>query len=560
LTTHSGLDFEPAISPHGDAIAFVSDRSGAFEIYVRALTGIASEVPLTSDGAQNVQPAWSPDGASIAFHSNQKGGIWIVPARGGNPRQIATVGSRPAWAPDGRRIAFQSDEHPDVAPDGYSAQNGSTLWLVDVDGGHLEPLTRSGHPVGGHAAPSWSPDGRFVAFSVFEAATDGGIWTVQTDTRDTRLLLPGPGFVDSAFAPDGSALYIAGGEAFIVRVPLDPRTATATGPPTTIPVSGVQSVRDLSIAPDGRRLVFAAPAVNSQIWAQPIDRSGSATSEARALTSDTSRRNSFPAISPDGSKVAYMSTRRGELPNVWVMGIDGRNGIQVTPDDTAEFKPDWLPDGKRIAYVSSRNNRRGLWIGDVDSRREQLLFDTSSVRLPSGTSRLSGRLGELDPSPSMTKIAFSLFAGPAGRRVIYVATPDPFVPRALTDPATSVGYPFWSPDERRLVVEIKDGSSTDAAVIDVDTGRLRRLTHEVGQTWPRSFSPDGQRIAAAVLREGVWSLRWIDVATSRQGTITPASPPRVYVRYPEWSPKSDVVLYERGESTGNIWLLDINRT
>ena len=62
VTTHAGLDMHPAMSPQGDAIAFVSDRSGAFEIHVRSLGGGSGETPLTSDGGQNVQPAWSPDG------------------------------------------------------------------------------------------------------------------------------------------------------------------------------------------------------------------------------------------------------------------------------------------------------------------------------------------------------------------------------------------------------------------------------------------------------------------------------------------------------------------
>ena len=101
LTTNAGLDLHPALSPHDDAIAFVSDRTGSFEIFVRALDGSATETPLTSDGGQNVQPSWSPDGKFIAYHSQRNGGIWIVPSRGGTPKQIVTEGSKPAWSPDG---------------------------------------------------------------------------------------------------------------------------------------------------------------------------------------------------------------------------------------------------------------------------------------------------------------------------------------------------------------------------------------------------------------------------------------------------------------------------
>jgi DNA-binding winged helix-turn-helix (wHTH) protein len=160
LTTNAGLDLHPALSPHGDAIAFVSDRSGSFEIFVRALAGSATEMPLTSDAGQNLQPSWSPDGKFVAYHSQRNGGIWIVPSRGGTPKQIVTVGSKPSWSPDGTSVAYQSDEHADVAPFGFAAQSGSTIRMTSVDGGASSDLTRSGAPAGGHAAPSWSPDGR----------------------------------------------------------------------------------------------------------------------------------------------------------------------------------------------------------------------------------------------------------------------------------------------------------------------------------------------------------------------------------------------------------------
>lgn len=96
-----------------------------------------------------------------------------------------------------------------------------------------------------------------------------------------------------------------------------------------------------------------------------------------------------------------------------------------------------------------------------------------------------------------------------------------------------------------------------AAVVDVATGQLRQLTREPGQVWVRSWSPDGSKIAAATLRDGAWSLRWIDVASGAHGTITPPAEPSVYLRYPEWSPRGDVVVFERGQLRGNIWTLPL---
>src|SRR5262245_173883 len=148
ITTHSGLDFHPALSPQGDAIAFVSDRTGGLEIYVRALDGTATETPLTSDGGENVQPAWSPDGKFLAYHAYNRGGIWIIPSRGGTPKQIVAAGSKPAWSLDGKRIAYQSDEHADASPRGYAAQSGSTIWMVRADGANPTEITHVGSPAG----------------------------------------------------------------------------------------------------------------------------------------------------------------------------------------------------------------------------------------------------------------------------------------------------------------------------------------------------------------------------------------------------------------------------
>jgi Tol biopolymer transport system component len=556
ITTHAGLDLHPALSPLGDAIAYVSDRSGALEVYVRTLGGRGTETALTSDRGQNVQPAWSPDGRFIAYHSYRAGGVWVVPARGGVAKQVAAVGSNPAWSPDGRRIVLQSDEHTDVTPSAYGAQNGSTLWVVDANGENLRELTRTGRPAGGHASPAWSRDGRFIAFATFEGGGDNGLWLLDIERATTTPLVRGAGLYELVFAPDSRAIYVAGGAALIFRFPFDPVSGTINGPREVIPVPGVPGVRGLTISADGRRLGFGGIALNSQIWTQPVQPDGAAASAPRALTSDTSRRNSLPTASPDGSKVAYMSTRGGDLPNVWLVDADGRNAMQVTSDETADFKPHWI-DKDRIAYLSNRGQRPGVWSVDVTTRREELLFDGTPLTRDASAIAPGGRLSEIDFAAASRRVAFTLTGPPHGRRVMYQAALDRFTPRALTDGTVSVGYPSWSPDERRLAVEIKDGSSTHAGIIDVESGALRKLTSERGQTWVRSWSPDGRKVAVAALRDGLWSLRWIDVESGRQGVITPPAPPHVYFRYPEWSPRGDVIFFERGELRGNIWTIAI---
>jgi Tol biopolymer transport system component/DNA-binding winged helix-turn-helix (wHTH) protein len=554
VTTHAGLDMHPALSPQGDAIAFVSDRSGAFEIYVRALAGGSGEVPLTGDGQHNMQPAWSPDGRVIAYHANRRGGIWVIPARGGTPKQISPIGARPAWSPDGSQLAFQTDELGDIAPNGYTAQAGSTIWVIDADGGNPRQITNSTMPAGGHASPAWSRDGRFIAFTVFDGSADNGLWMASLAAKTAWPIDRYSNLYDPVFAADGSSLYATSGHAVIARFPIAPETGKLRAPGELLPIAGVPGARGLSLSPDGKRLVFAGTSLESQIWWQPVTLAGASAGEPKPLTSDTSRRNSLAMISPDGTKVAYMSIRQGELPNVWVMNIDGSRPIQLTSDETADHKPHWFPDGKRVAYFTKRGPVAGLWSVDIETRREQLVFEFEAEGQPP----LDGRPSEFDLSPSLTKIAFSMVSRRSGQRTLFMSGADAFKPVRLGPAEAAAGYPSWSPDEQQLAVEIKDGSSTHAGVIDLATGTLRQLTRERGHTWVRGWSPDGRKIAVAVLRDGQWSLGWIDAATGKAGALTAAYPPSVYLRYPEWSPKGDRVLFERGVTRGNIWTIEID--
>src|SRR5688572_19572757 len=411
ITTHAGLDMNPAMSPQGDAIAFVSDRSGAFEIYVRGLGGGSTEAPLTADGGQNVQPAWSPDGRSIAYHSLRHGGVWVMAARGGTPRQITTLGARPAWSPDGRRIAYQSNEHGDIAPNGYSAQAGSTIWLVDADGAHARPLMKMSNPPGGHASPSWSHDGRFLTFSVFEGGSDNGIWIASVESGESWPIDRSKRWYDPVFVQDDSAIYAASSQALIARFALDASSGKPRAPGEIIPVAGVLGVRSLSLSPYGNQLVFAGLSLDSHIGSQSLSGDGSASGPATAVTTGTSRRNSLPVVSPDGRRVAYVSTRQGELPNVWMIDVDGSNPTPLTTDEAADHKPTWFPDGKRVAYLSTRGRTRGLWAIDTATRREELVFDLAVAERYSAP---TGRLAEFQISPSMTRIAFSVLSPTSG--------------------------------------------------------------------------------------------------------------------------------------------------
>ena len=178
LTFSTGLDQFPSLSPDGNSIAYSSDQNGSFEIYVKQLTPGGRDIQLTTDGQQNLEPAWSPDGQHIAYFSKNRGGIWVVPAMGGNPKQLVEFGARPAWSRDGSMIAFQSGASSDVGT--TRAMAPSTIWYVPSDGGTPRQITQQGTPPGGHSSPAWSPDGKHIAFQTSEYNSTS-VWQISVE-------------------------------------------------------------------------------------------------------------------------------------------------------------------------------------------------------------------------------------------------------------------------------------------------------------------------------------------------------------------------------------------
>ena len=174
ITTGPGLDFNPAFSPDEQSLAYSSDHTGNFEIFVKSLAPGGREIQLTNDGQQNFDPAWSPDGRRIAYYSMKRHGIFVMPAFGGVSKQISEFGSHPVWSPDGQWLAFQSVSSPDL---GALPVGNSMIWIVSSQGGTPKQITRADYPAGSHSHPSWSPDAKRIAFLSFDTITPE-VWSM----------------------------------------------------------------------------------------------------------------------------------------------------------------------------------------------------------------------------------------------------------------------------------------------------------------------------------------------------------------------------------------------
>ncbi|HWO24979.1 MAG TPA: hypothetical protein VNO30_39840 [Kofleriaceae bacterium] len=176
ISKHRGMNTGASWSPDGRQIALTLSKDGSPDIYIINAADGSVVRQLTKDKAIDTSPAWSPDGSQIAFVSDRAGGpqIYVVPSGGGGARQVSRVGSyntTPAWSPrPGKQILA------------YTTRDGATYDIVTLDlaTGQMTRITQN---EGSNEEPSFSPNGRAIAF----ARAGQGIYIANADGTGTAV-------------------------------------------------------------------------------------------------------------------------------------------------------------------------------------------------------------------------------------------------------------------------------------------------------------------------------------------------------------------------------------
>jgi Tol biopolymer transport system component len=375
LTSFEGDEVDPALSPDGRQLAFVWDgpNGGEFDLYVEPLGG-TTPVRLTRSGSVCC-PAWSPDGHSLAFVrlSEGEGTLLTMPSAGGPERKLTTLrpwfGLALTWSPDGRRIVY-SDRPSLAAP--------WSLVAFSVEGLQTTPLTQPGTAYAGDAFPSYAPDGKTLAFARMSASGDSlpsDVYVLKDGDTDPRRLTFDGGLIGGlGWSPDGREVLYAGvrkGEdPRIWRVPMagSAKPVALVGPvPSEILAESIPQVSHalrLSVGRASRRLAYVRGTYDTNIW-KITDPTGASGKPTRIIASSVP--DDAPQYSPDGKTIAFASSRSG-VSEIWTCGRDGSECSALTHAGVHSGTPRWSPDGRHIAFDSRPAGQSDIVVLDLDTR------------------------------------------------------------------------------------------------------------------------------------------------------------------------------------------------
>ncbi len=415
LTRGMAFDSQPRYSPDGERIAFVSDRSGAENIWVMPAAG--GEPKRLSDNkgmAEFASPAWAPDGSHViagrstwglrtfetwAFHQDGGKGVRLTEAKRGasTPRDQRDNALGAVYGPQGRYLYYAHKRG------GFAYNMRLPAWQIvrhDLQTGARDRLTQAD---GSAFRPLLSPDGSKLVYGsrhqqqtglrIRDLATGEDRWLTypvehdEQESRFTRDLLPG-----YAFSPDGASLYFArdGGITRLdmasgdtTEIPFSVAVDQGLGPrlyfPYRLGMGPVKArlIRDPAPAPEGERVAFTAFA---RVYVQDQARDA----EPRPLTPE-SQQAFHPAWSPDGRWLAYV-TWSSEGGHIWRQRANGRGAPQQLTQVPGYYAdPVFTPDGSRLVALRAasydRLYREWDWGSPVGSDLIALPADGGAAQL-----------------------------------------------------------------------------------------------------------------------------------------------------------------------------------
>ncbi len=440
LTAHPGVEAHAKFSTDGKWIAFTGQYDGDEQVYVvssgggepRQLTFYPARGPLTPRwGYDNQVYGWTRDGR-IYFRSLRDAWtlsvarLYSVSPEGGPVEALPMpeAGSG-AFSPDGTKMVY-SPRFRDFRPEKrYQGGQANKLYVYDLKTNDAKLISDSPFAsrdaiwIGNTIYYNTDKDGKF---NLYAYDNGSGKTTQVTRNRDWDIRWP-------SSDDQNRIVYEREGEIEV----MDIGSKKVSRLSISVPDDGINKRRrqtsvanrisSANLSPKGERAVISA---RGDIFTVPVEKGGT-----RNLTRTSGANDRFPAWSPDGRWIAYISDQSGE-DELWIASQDGSAASQqITTGGSAQrYPPVWSPDGKKIAF-GDKNGR--VYVVTIATKQQQMIVDAAN-----------GQITDYEFSPKGNYVAYTN-QNPAGVQSVYIWSAEDNKNYRVTPEMFAAHDPTWDP-------------------------------------------------------------------------------------------------------------------